>query len=45
MTYDKVIVLDYGSQYNHLIARRVREFGVYSELLSHNLSYEDIKKD
>jgi GMP synthase (glutamine-hydrolysing) len=45
MNYDKVIVLDYGSQYNHLIARRVREIGVYSELMTNKLKYDDIKKD
>ncbi len=28
----KIIVLDYGSQYNQLISRRIREFGVFSEL-------------
>jgi GMP synthase (glutamine-hydrolysing) len=30
--HDKVIILDYGSQYTQLIARRVREAGVYSEI-------------
>ena len=33
--FDKIIVLDFGSQYNQLITRRLRDFGVYSELLSH----------
>lgn len=42
---EKIIVLDYGSQYNQLITRRIREFGVYSELLSHRLSAEEIQAE
>lgn len=41
--FDKIIVLDFGSQYNQLITRRIREFGIYSELLSHKLTAEQIK--
>ena len=42
--FDKILVLDFGSQYNQLITRRIRDFGIYSELLSHQLSAEEIKE-
>jgi GMP synthase (glutamine-hydrolysing) len=35
---DKVLILDFGSQYTQLIARRVREIGVYCEILPYDLS-------
>jgi GMP synthase (glutamine-hydrolysing) len=42
--YDKIIVLDYGSQYNQLITRRIREFGIYSELKPHTITAEEVKQ-
>src|ERR1043166_3924781 len=41
---EEVVVLDYGGQYSQLIARRVRECGVFSELLPHHVSLEEIKR-
>lgn len=38
----RLLILDYGSQYTQLIARRVREAGVYSEIHPHDLSAEAI---
>lgn len=40
---EKIIVLDYGSQYNQLITRRIREIGVFSELISHKVTAEELK--
>lgn len=39
----KIVVLDFGSQYNQLITRRIREIGVYSELHPHTVTAEEIK--
>nr|WP_307991816.1 glutamine-hydrolyzing GMP synthase [uncultured Niameybacter sp.] len=43
MKHELVIVLDFGGQYNQLIARRVRENNVYCEVHPYNLSIEQIK--
>ncbi|GAA0598878.1 glutamine-hydrolyzing GMP synthase [Virgibacillus siamensis] len=44
MDNQMILVLDFGSQYNQLITRRIREHGVYSELHSHKLTADEIRK-
>ena len=44
MNKEKVIILDFGGQYNQLIARRVRECNVFCEVLPYNISLERIKE-
>ena len=42
--FDEIIVLDFGSQYNQLITRRLRDFGIYSELLPNDISMTKIRQ-
>lgn len=43
MSKEKIFVLDFGGQYNQLIARRVRDNGVYCEIHSYKMPIEEIK--
>lgn len=44
INHETVLILDFGSQYTQLIARRVREAGVYCEIVPFNVSLEEINK-
>ena len=42
---EKVLVLDFGGQYNQLIARRVRDLHIYAEILPYTTDLAEIRKN
>src|SRR3990167_8828431 len=41
---ERILIIDFGSQYTQLIARAIREIGVYCEIFSYTISEDDIKR-
>ena len=44
LRHETIIILDFGSQYTQLIARRVRELGVYAEILPYHAAWDEISR-
>jgi GMP synthase (glutamine-hydrolysing) len=42
---NKILVIDFGSQYNQLIVRRIRDFGIFSELVPNTIDINEIRHD
>jgi GMP synthase (glutamine-hydrolysing) len=41
---ERILIIDFGSQFTQLITRRVREANVYSEIHSHNITFDEVKR-